>query len=426
MTLLPASTAADSGRSPPGTHLSRDYRNVRRLTEALLEGLSAEDCMVQAGPDVSPLKWHLAHTSWFFETFVLEPHASDYRTPSGAYRELFNSYYEAVGPQHPRCERGVLSRPTLEEVLAYRRHVDRAMSQFLEHPRQMRALIELGLHHEQQHQELMLMDLKFNFSRNPLRPAARLGFPPRAPSVPLGFERFEAGLHWIGHESDGFCFDNERPVHRRFVEAFELATRLTTNSEYLEFIRAGGYSTPSLWLSDGWAWVREHTIEAPLYYRRASDGSFVEFTLYGERPLDPDAPVCHVSGYEAEAFARFAGARLPTEFEWELAAKCARPQVAGGLESGVLHPRAASESGTRQLFGEVWQWTRSAYEPYPGFAPAAGAVGEYNGKFMCGQWVLRGGSVASPRAHVRPTYRNFFYPHQRWPFTGLRLAREVR
>jgi ergothioneine biosynthesis protein EgtB len=401
--------------------------------------------MVQAMPDVSPPKWHLAHTTWFFETFVLEPHVAGYRSPDPAYKELFNSYYEAVGPRHPRPERGHLSRPSLSEVLAYRQHVDSHVRALLQGspahvPAAARERIELGLHHEQQHQELLVMDVKYNFSRNPLRPTySRAPLPAAAGSAAAQtFERFEGGLVQIGASADAFAFDNERPVHRRFVAPFELGQRLVTNGELLEFIAAGGYQNPALWLSDGWAWVREHGVEAPLYWRRDADGAYHEFTAHGERPLELARPACHVSGYEALAFATFAGARLPTEFEWEIAARAVSeaarrrgepdPSERGSLESKEWHPRAASppSGGTCQLFGELWQWTRSAYEPYPGFAPEAGAVGEYNGKFMCGQWVLRGGSFATPRGHSRTSYRNFFYPHQRWPFTGIRLAREAR
>ena len=390
--------------------------------------------MVQAMPDVSPPKWHLAHTSWFFETFVLERELAEYRSPSPAYKALFNSYYEAVGPRHPRPERGQLSRPSLKEIFAYRQQVDAALLRLLAE-RGSSPWIELGLQHEQQHQELLVMDVKYNFSRSPLRPAyVAQPLPPCRPGAPLEFRRFEGGLVHSGVSPAGaaFSFDNERPAHRRFLEPFELATRLVTNAELLEFIAAGGYGTPSLWLSDGWAWVREQGVQAPLYWRREADGAWYEFTAHGELPLDPHAPACHLSGYEAAAFAAWAGARLPTEFEWEHAARPFEPGASaesGGTPAGEalrLHPSAATHSGFSQFFGEVWQWTRSAYEPYPGFKEESGAVAEYNGKFMCGQWVLRGGSVATPRGHTRATYRNFFYPQQRWPFTGVRLAREAR
>lgn len=384
--------------------------------------------MVQAMPDVSPPKWHLAHTTWFFETFVLERDVSGYRSVSPAYRELFNSYYEAVGPRHPRPERGHLSRPSLAEIFAYRQHVDAGIQRLLEE-RGSTPWIELGLQHEQQHQELLVMDVKYNFSRSPLRPAyVAQPLTPCAASAPLAFRSFEGGLVHAGVPAGGaeFTFDNERPAHRRFLEPFELGTRLVTNAELLEFIAAGGYETASLWLSDGWAWARANGVDAPLYWRRDADGAFHEFTAHGEVLLDPYAPVCHVSGYEAAAFAAWAGARLPTEFEWEHAARQAEPMDTAGAEASRLHPYSATPGGITQLFGQVWQWTRSGYEPYPGFAAEPGAVGEYNGKFMCGQWVLRGGSVATPRGHTRATYRNFFYPQQRWPFTGIRLAREAR
>jgi ergothioneine biosynthesis protein EgtB len=404
------------------------YLATRRLTEALVEGLDPEDCLVQAMPDTSPPKWHLAHTTWFFETFVLEPHVPEYRPYAPKFKELFNSYYEAVGPRHPRPARGVLSRPTLAEVRAYRAHVDRAMAALLTAGETASDLVTLGLHHEQQHQELLVMDVVYNFSQNPLRPAYRAdALPPCSQAAERRWHRVDGGLFEIGHDDDrSFSFDNERPLHRRFVEPFEIASRLVTNAEMLEFINAGGYRTPSLWLSDGWAWVNETSTSMPLYWRRDESGAFFEHTAHGEVPLDPNAPACHVSAFEAAAFAEWAGARLPTEFEWEVAARGRDPKAARWLGEGPMHPHSAPEPGLQQLFGELWEWTRSAYEPYPGFRPAAGAVGEYNGKFMCGQWVLRGGCFATPRGHTRATYRNFYYPHQRWPFTGIRLARDVK
>jgi ergothioneine biosynthesis protein EgtB len=395
------------------------FSETRRLTLALIEGLGPEDCQVQAMPDVSPTKWHLAHTTWFFETFVLEPHLPDYEPFCAAYKALFNSYYEAVGPKHPRPSRGELSRPTLAEVLAYRAHVDRAM-EMVSLERQVASLVELGIHHEQQHQELMVMDIQYNFSRNPLRPAYRPGPLPRcAPGPSPKWLAVEGGVHTFGTDDEHFSFDNERPAHRRLVESFQISNRLVTNGEMLAFLEDGGYRTPSLWLSDGWAWARENAIAAPLYWHASDSDGWCEHTAHGDVPLDPHAPVCHVSAFEAAAFAEWAGARLPTEHEWELAARGEDPAGARWLLEGPCHPTTAAP----RFFGEVWQWTRSAYEPYPGFRAAAGAVGEYNGKFMCNQWVLRGGSCATPRGHVRSTYRNFFYPHQRWPFTGIRLAR---
>ncbi len=401
------------------------FTQTRRATEALLAGLTPEDCQVQAMPDVSPVKWHLAHTTWFFETFVLEPRAPGYRSFDPRFREVFNSYYEGVGPRHPRAARGDLSRPSLDEVLAHRAHVDRAMRELGNTDSSVASLVELGVHHEQQHQELIVMDVKYNFSRSPLRPAYRSDPLPRASAAPpLAWHTFDGGLVTVGAGAAGFAFDNERPAHKRFVAPFELASRLVTNAEMLAFVEAGGYREPSLWLSDGWAWVASDGVTAPLYWRRDASGAWLELTAHGEVPLDPNAPVCHVSAFEAAAYAEWAGARLPTEPEWEVAARGVDPSAARWLGDGPLHPAAAAPStGPAQLLGDLWEWTRSAYEPYPGFRPAPGAVGEYNGKFMCSQWVLRGGSVATPPGHVRATYRNFFYPHQRWPFTGLRLAR---
>ncbi|HYO96786.1 MAG TPA: ergothioneine biosynthesis protein EgtB [Polyangiaceae bacterium] len=404
--------------------LGADYERIRRVTAGLVTGLTPEDCMVQAMPDVSPVKWHLAHTSWFFETFALTPHSSGYRPFRTGYAELFNSYYQAVGPRFPRAQRGHLSRPTLGEVLDYREHVDRAMEPLLQAPGAAERVIELGLQHEQQHQELLVMDVVYNFAQNPLRPAYRATMLGRcAEPSPLALQGFEGGLVHVGADAEGFAFDNERPCHRRFLEPFELASRLVTNAEMLEFVRDGGYRNASLWLDDGWTWVQAGNIEGPLYWQRDASGALAELTAHGQVPLDPNAPVCHVSGYEAAAYAEWAGARLPTEIEWEHAARDANPSGAHWLEDGRLHPSSAAHAGVTQLFGDVWEWTRSAYEPYPGFVTPDGALGEYNGKFMCNQWVLRGGSCITPRGHVRSTYRNFFHPEKRWPFTGIRLAR---
>jgi ergothioneine biosynthesis protein EgtB len=407
--------------------LAEAYRDVRAATEALCAPLSPEDCAVQSMPDASPVKWHLAHTAWFFETLVLEG-VPGYAVFDPAFRALFNSYYQSLGEPHPRPERGLLSRPSLDRVLDYRRHVDAGILRLLDRGAPASALdvVELGLHHEQQHQELVLTDLKHALSRNPLRPAYRARAPePAGRAQPLRWIRGEAGLREIGHAGPGFAFDNERPRHRVFVEAFEVASRPVTNSEYLDFVRDGGYSRAELWLSDGFAARAGRGWSAPLYWEER-DGARLAFTLAGMAPLRPDEPVCHVSYYEADAFARWAGARLPTEAEWECAAAEA-PLAGGFVESGRLHP-APSPAADRlpaALFGDVWEWTASAYAPYPGFRPLAGSLGEYNGKFMSNQMVLRGGSCATPERHIRRSYRNFFPPDARWQFSGIRLARDA-
>jgi ergothioneine biosynthesis protein EgtB len=406
--------------------LAETYRAIRAATEALCAPLSPEDCSLQSMPDASPAKWHLAHTAWFFETLVLEG-LPGYAPFHPAFRVLFNSYYQSVGEQHPRPERGVLSRPSLEEVRAYRRHVDRGILRLLDAGAAASALdaVELGLHHEQQHQELILTDVKHGFSRNPLRPAYRERAPePAGRAQPLGWFGLEAGVREIGHAGPGFAFDNERPRHRVFVEAFALASRPVTNAEYLDFVRDAGYANPALWLSDGFATVRARGWRAPLYWEER-DGQWWTHTLAGMAPLRADEPVCHVSHYEADAYARWAGARLPTEAEWECAAEDA-PLEGAFVESGRLHPAPSPPPGRAPsaLFGDVWEWTASAYAPYPGFRPLAGSLGEYNAKFMSNQLVLRGGSCATPRSHIRRCYRNFFPPDARWQFSGIRLARD--
>jgi ergothioneine biosynthesis protein EgtB len=409
----------DSDAAP----LSVRYANVRQLSVALCEPLQIEDYTVQSMPDASPAKWHLAHTSWFFETFVLSQ-VDGYTPFDSRYKYLFNSYYNAVGERHPRAARGLLTRPTVEEVSRYRQHVDQHMLSFLAHPLPARVeeVVVLGLNHEQQHQELILTDVKHLLSCNPLRPAYRQGHAdsPETPMVPLTWVDFPAALCWIGHDGAGFSFDNEGPRHRQFVDSFQLASRLTTCAEYRRFIDDGGYVRPEFWLSDGWSVRQAHGWTAPLYWE---DNGRELVTLDGLRSLADEEPVCHVSYYEADAFARWAGARLPTEAEWETAA-LEIPMIGSFLDSLSLHPaRTADAGGLSQMFGEVWQWTASPYVAYPGYRPAAGALGEYNGKFMCNQLVLRGGSCATPRSHFRPTYRNFFPPDARWQFTGIRLAR---
>jgi len=407
------------------------YLQVRGATEALAQGLSAEDCALQSMPDASPVKWHLAHTTWFFETFILEAHVPGYRAFDPAFRVLFNSYYNAVGEKHPRPERGMLSRPRLEDVLAYRRHVDQAMQSIFADPGLASgagALLELGMNHEQQHQELILTDVKHLLWQNPLRPAYHDLEAPRAPeSTPeLKWKRFEDGLYEIGFDGAAFSFDNETPRHWVQLQGFEIASRPVTVGDYLAFMADGGYEQPLLWLADGWGAVREHGWRAPLYWEQV-DGEWMAFTLGGLRKLNPSEPLCHVSFYEADAFATWAGGRLPREEEWEVAA--AKVKVEGNfVESGYLHPApadGAEDAGLEQMFGDVWEWTRSPYVPYPRFKPAGGALGEYNGKFMANQMVLRGGSVATPVSHIRATYRNFFYPIARWQFSGLRLAKDA-
>ncbi len=410
-----------------GVDLAAHYRAVRGLTDRLRAPLSAEDCQAQSMPDASPTKWHLAHTSWFFETFVLEASRPGYRPYHPAFRVLFNSYYQQVGRQHPRPERGLLTRPSLAEVLAYRTHVDAAVLDLLAAGDARAAaaapVIELGLHHEQQHQELILTDAKHLLAGNPLSPAYAEGRAAPSSGASSGWCEFDGGVREIGAGDDGFAFDNERPRHAALLEPFVLARRAVTNAEFAAFIDDGGYRRPELWLSDGWVTITARGWSAPLYWQQR-EGEWMEFTLAGLRALEPDAPVCHVSFYEAEAYATWAGARLPSEAEWEVAAGA--QAVAGNfLDSGRLHPSPAPPDGGRpaQLFGDVWEWTRSAYGPYPGYRPPTGAIGEYNGKFMCNQFVLRGGSCATPRDHSRITYRNFFPPDARWQFSGIRLAR---
>jgi formylglycine-generating enzyme required for sulfatase activity len=458
------------------TELLQRYLSVRRFSEQLCQTLEPEDYVIQTMPEMSPTKWHLAHTSWFFETFVLKPHLRDYRPLHPQYAFLFNSYYNAAGKMHARPQRGLLSRPTVKDTYIYRQHVDAAMEDLLQTADDsvlaaVTPLIVLGLNHEQQHQELMVTDIKHVFWMNPLRPAFRpevrsapvpgaaasgpairsapvsgaaasdlarpeecsnpvagngVAAPGTGPLRSLDCVRFDAGLYSIGFEGEGFSFDNETPRHQVFLTAFSLATQLVTNRQFLAFIDDGGYQRPELWLSLGWTAVNERGWTAPFYWEQR-DGAWWMMTLAGMRPVRWDEPVCHLSYFEADAYARWAGARLPTEAEWEVAAGKA-PFEGQFAESGRFHPAPAqgpASDSLNQMFGEVWQWTQSAYAPYPGYQSQPGALGEYNGKFMCNQYVLRGASCATPRSHVRRTYRNFFPPDARWQFMGLRLAKDI-
>jgi len=423
----------------PDDSLFARYQDVRERSEALAAPLSAEDQQVQTMPDVSPTKWHLAHVTWFFETFVLSEHAAGYEPFDPAYGFLFNSYYEAVGPRHARPERGFLTRPSAQDVMDYRHHVDDAMGALLSQAdgadaARLSALVTLGLHHEQQHQELLLMDIKHVFSCNPLYPAYdpvtrdRVGEP-----APLRWIEVEGGIREIGHTGESFAFDNEGPHHEVLLHDFRIGSRLVSNGDYLAFMQDGGYGRPEFWFMDGIETVRREAWTAPAYWRLV-DGEWFEFTLSGLQPLDPTAAVSHVSYYEAAAYAAWAGKRLATEAEWECAAAALPANIEDGanlMNSGRLHPTAATgECGDgagrpRQMIGDLWEWTQSPYSNYPGFHAAAGAIGEYNGKFMANQIVLRGGSCATPPGHIRTTYRNFFYPHQRWMFSGIRLAADA-
>jgi ergothioneine biosynthesis protein EgtB len=420
-------------RSDGSEDLERFYREVRSFTELLVSPLTSEDAVIQSMPEASPTKWHLAHTSWFFETFVLAQAVPGFRPYRPQFSYLFNSYYNAVGPRHCRPRRGLLSRPSLAEVRRYRRCVDEQILQLFDRRdaalEQVASILLLGLHHEQQHQELILTDIKHVFWSNPLRPSysesrahwASDGVPP------LTWVHVPGGLVTVGDTGDAFAFDNERPAHRAYLEPFALASRPVTNGEYRAFMEDGGYERPELWLSDGWTAVNTHGWRAPLYWERRDD-AWWSLTLAGMREVEELEPVCHVSYYEADAYARWAGARLPSEEEWETAAAAA-PIAGSFVESGALHPVPITRDENEpllRLFGDVWEWTRSAYSAYPGYRALEGALGEYNGKFMCNQLVLRGGSCATPASHIRRTYRNFFVPETRWQFSGIRLAKDVR
>lgn len=411
------------------------FRGVRAFTETLCKPLATEDYVVQSMPDVSPTKWHLAHTSWFFETFLLNRHAPDYQPPDPLYPFLFNSYYVQAGPRFTRSRRGLLSRPTVEEIYGYRRHVNRYMVSLLERAdddllAEIAPIVELGLNHEQQHQELLLMDIKHVFSINPLHPVYSEVHPGETTGVSVLNMKWlenDGGLVEIGHEGEAFAYDNETPRHKVYLKPYRIASRLVTAGEFLAFMEDGGYSRPELWLSDGWDARMEEGWEGPLYWEKA-EGKRQVFTLSGLRPLDPSEPVCHVSYFEADAYARWAGARLPTEAEWEHVAGEV-PIVGNFADQGRFHPSpvsgAAATWAVAQLYGDLWEWTSSPYCAYPGYTPLPGALGEYNGKFMANQMVLRGGACVTSRDHIRATYRNFFVPHARWQFAGFRLARDA-
>jgi ergothioneine biosynthesis protein EgtB len=449
-TPAPATPRRQASIAATATPLLQRYADVRARMPALAAPLSEADCQAQSMPDASPVKWHLAHVTWFFETFLLERFEVDFHPHHPAYRVLFNSYYKAVGDQHPRAERGLVTRPGLAEVLAYRRDVDERMAALLQQAEdradtaeaaELLALVELGLQHEQQHQELLLTDLKHLLSRNPLHPVYQPGWPlAQVAAVPLGWVNLTGGLVETGHADPGFSFDNESPRHTSWLRPYALANRLITHGEWAEFVADGGYRDARWWLSAGWDWVQQQHIGAPMYWH--ADEAVADrwhcFTLHGLAPLDPRTPITHISLFEADAYARWKdatdadarGARLPTEAEWEHAAAplAARALAQGNfVESRALHPMPVprQEAGLLQLFGDCWEWTASAYSPYPGYKPWAGAVGEYNGKFMIDQTVLRGGSCASPRSHLRASYRNFFPTSARWQFSGVRLARDL-
>ena len=410
----------DTARQDVSATLMAHYQRIRAFSEQLCEPLLTEDMGLQACADVSPPRWHLAHTTWFFETFLLKPHLPGYRVFEPQFEYLFNSYYNGIGEQFARPQRHLLSRPTGADVYAWRQQVDEAMARLIAQYPGLADLVTLGLNHEQQHQELLLTDLKYSLSFNPLAPTLGHPLDPSGPTAPLRFQTFSGGLVDMGASSNGFAFDNETPRHRVWLEPFSLANRPVTQGEFRAFIQDGGYRRADLWLSDGWAWVQSNAVQRPLYWHEDLDQ---HFTLAGLQPLHPGQILAHVNYYEADAYARWAGKRLPTEQEWEHVATT-QPQQGNFVDNGLYQPGPAIDTGMAHLFGDVWEWTASAYLPYPGFQPDAGAVGEYNGKFMCNQMVLRGGSCVSSRDHLRASYRNFFYPHHRWQFSGIRLAGE--
>lgn len=426
--MAPANALKQHTKTYADSPLGTRYRRVRAASEALCWPLEIEDYCIQTMPDVSPPKWHLAHVSWFFENFVLQPFLPGYTVFHPDYAYLFNSYYQTVGKFYPRPARGLLARPTVEQVFAYRAHVDAAMQCLLSRPpadcrEEIERRVELGLHHEQQHQELLVTDIKHIFASNPLRPVYHRQAVLQRSAALLEWQTFTAGIYEVGHTGDGFGFDNEFPRHKVFLDGFQLASRPVSNADYLVFVETGGYQRSELWLSEGWQQVCTNAWQAPLYWEPTETG-WRHMTLAGWTPLDPDAPVCHLSYFEADAYARWRGKRLPYEAEWEVAA-ATLPVRGNFVASGCLQPAACAESGLVQMFGDVWEWTQSAYAAYPGFQPLGGSLGEYNGKFMCSQMVLRGGSCATPVEHMRASYRNFFHPHDRWQFSGVRLAEDI-
>ncbi|WP_395086693.1 ergothioneine biosynthesis protein EgtB [Gracilimonas sp.] len=426
--------AASEVNSEAGFSFTRDeliqkFKKVRAFTEEITDPLKIEDYVVQVTENASPAKWHLAHTTWFFETFLLEKELEDYDPIHPQYSYLFNSYYLQTGVPHCRARRGNISRPTVKQVFEYRKSINEHVVNLVKNAADKQyekwgPIIEIGIHHEQQHQELLMTDLKYMFSQNPLNPVYKKVDRPKAKSVPeISWVDFEEGVYMVGHEGDGFGYDNEFPRHKTYIHDFELANRLVTNGEYLEFMEAGTYNEPKWWLDEGFSTIRDEEWKAPLHWRKV-DGEWYQFTLSGLEKIDPNDPVTHVSYFEADAYARWKGYRLPTEQEWEVAAELL--QVEGNFaDAGYLQPTAlqSEQAGLQQMFGEVWQWTQSSYAPYPGYEPLPGALGEYNGKFMCNQYVLRGGSCATSKSHFRKTYRNFFHANERWQFTGIRLAK---
>ncbi|MEX0722450.1 MAG: ergothioneine biosynthesis protein EgtB [Gracilimonas sp.] len=405
------------------------FKTVRSFTEKITEPLEIEDYVVQVTENASPAKWHLAHTTWFFETFLLEKEVKDYDPVHPQYSYLFNSYYLQTGVPHCRARRGNISRPTVKQVFEYRKSINEHVIDLIrsateEQYKKWAPIIEIGIHHEQQHQELLMTDLKYMFAQNPLNIAYKKVDRPRVESIPeLSWSSFKEGVFEVGHKGDGFGYDNEFPRHKTYIHDFELANRLVTNGEYIEFIESGAYGEPQWWLDEGFSTIRDEGWQAPLHWQR-KEGEWCQFTLSGMEKVDPNEPVAHVSYFEADAYARWKGFRLPTEQEWEVATESLK--VEGNfVDAGYLHPAAlqTEEEGLQQMFGEVWQWTQSSYAPYPGYKPLPGALGEYNGKFMCNQYVLRGGSCATSKLHFRKTYRNFFHTNERWQFTGIRLAR---